>query len=600
MNPMAAAWGPSPTPNTAGADFQSPVNATLCRVLAAEQDAHHKTQLTLENAMKRIQSLEEELAKTNKDNKSLVASVHMLGNIIKYNESRLKKKGYPSPSPSEMASDDGTTATQGLRAASTQSQPNVDPALSASTAKQHTHYQASEDGSALDLTSDKAQNVPPNSPALTIRKGAKVDNLRPYDFDVFQSHTGNSADPLSPATRSLRKHFLTEISPDKNSEDPVAARSKRSTTRELIQISPESTEDLTSMIKALEISEEPKPRSMLDTKASHYGISNLQTSASPQLELPAGFLEKYQNPKKYGQSQPAADGSEADVDGSESEADSFEAGKVAPRASPDPEPETTVSVLEMAERFGHNAELTLSWPICLDLKWRLTRENPLYSDEKARTDAMALSMNFAPRFPKNTSIFWDHPVRYLDYSKPNLFRTVMIDHIPRLASISDVLEQIRGGELEKIQLVQSIGCKDGSQTARVVFNYELGAITTANFARYHGMRILGRRVRVWQVMTQTYPKNAQLDYDVFEQCMTRLLLIDNVNAEVKARLPEKLANYNVVEISNSPKDGMPMVEFTSVAQASAACREFMRDPDFQGARFDFDEDYCGEPYPLYK
>lgn len=174
----------------------------------------------------------------------------------------------------------------------------------------------------------------------------------------------------------------------------------------------------------------------------------------------------------------------------------------------------------------------------------------------------------------------------------------MIDYIPLDATYQDVLEQICGGSLEKITLVGGIGKAANYQTARVVFNFELGASTTANHARDHGMKINGSAVRVWQVANQTYQKNKKLDMDVFENCYTRILLFDNITHDQTAMIPGKLAwaAKNIVEISCAT-DGMPMVEFTDVATASKALDQFMGDPDFGAVHFDFEDDPCAEPYP---
>ena len=62
----------------------------------------------------------------------------------------------------------------------------------------------------------------------------------------------------------------------------------------------------------------------------------------------------------------------------------------------------------------------------------------------------------------------------------NLFRTVMIDFIPIGSTYKDVLSQVCGGSLEQIQLFEPVGNVTNFMTARVVFNYELGASTTAD------------------------------------------------------------------------------------------------------------------------
>ena len=228
----------------------------------------------------------------------------------------------------------------------------------------------------------------------------------------------------------------------------------------------------------------------------------------------------------------------------------------------------------------------------LSIRWKITKENPIFDE-----DEDTAYMRFGDYRGADTT-FWDHPVRYLDYTERNLFRTVMIDYIPINATYKDVLQPIHGGSIEQITLVGPISKNANYKTARVVFNYELGASTTANYARDHGMKIHGSSVRVWQVTNQTYPKNKQLDKDVFENAFTRILLFAGMTDEQFELIAPKLAllTANIVEIGRAP-DGLPMVEFTDVTTASKVLGQIVHDPDFDGVQFDFEEDPCAEPYP---
>ena len=230
----------------------------------------------------------------------------------------------------------------------------------------------------------------------------------------------------------------------------------------------------------------------------------------------------------------------------------------------------------------------------LTIRWNVNRENPIWDDDYEKM--LALGRGSLPLNLQNS--FWKHPVRYLEYADKNLFRTVMIDYIPVGTTYKDVLNEISGGSLEQIELVDPIGSATNYMIARVIFNYELSASTTANHARDDGMKIKGQPVRVWQVLTQTWPKNKQLDEDVFVNCYTRILLITQVDAEQLATIPEKLGflRSSIVEFGLS-YDNMPLVEFTSIAAAVKALNVLVNDPELGGAEFDFEEDPCAEPYP---
>lgn len=57
----------------------------------------------------------------------------------------------------------------------------------------------------------------------------------------------------------------------------------------------------------------------------------------------------------------------------------------------------------------------------------------------------------------------------------NLYRTIMIDFIPFGTPYSDVLQQIRGGKVELIQMYGPIGDVTNFVTARVIYTDENGA-----------------------------------------------------------------------------------------------------------------------------
>lgn len=98
----------------------------------------------------------------------------------------------------------------------------------------------------------------------------------------------------------------------------------------------------------------------------------------------------------------------------------------------------------------------------------------------------------------------------------------------------------------------------------------------------------------------TYPANKQLETDIFQNGYTRILLLENVeNSGVLPKLHEKLVpelrDGTVIRI-NRTADGVPMIEFTSVAAAAGAMRRFEGDREFKGCIFDFDRDYCEDAY----
>jgi len=235
-------------------------------------------------------------------------------------------------------------------------------------------------------------------------------------------------------------------------------------------------------------------------------------------------------------------------------------------------------------------------PFSPTVYWKVHSRNPIFDDDDDKIDRLGM-----PSWASNkASEFYCHPVRYMpDITDKNLYRTIMIDGIPIGATYRDVLPHIRGGALESIQLFGPIGTVTNFMTARIVFSYELGAQSVVDYARANPIIIKDNKVRVWMVLQPTYPRNAELCNDIFTRMYTRFLLIDNVSDAVLDLLPSKLARQidrRVVVGIGQAHDGIPLVEFTSVVEASRALNLLVIDPQFGGAEFDFDDDPCAEDY----
>jgi hypothetical protein len=235
---------------------------------------------------------------------------------------------------------------------------------------------------------------------------------------------------------------------------------------------------------------------------------------------------------------------------------------------------------------------TICMPYQCRPKWAILQNKPLFGDEHELARARRLHGGH-----QQYAIFWQHPVRYLPASdERNLCRTLIIDFLPLDTTLKDVLGLIRGGALESIQLFEPIGNVTDFKTARVVFHYEIPACDMYAYWQKYGLTLRGQPIRVLQ-LGYTYPKNCQLDEDVFTRCYTRILLIDNVDDRILRRLPAYLNNQVkmgfVIEIGKAD-DGITAIEFTSVGEAARAMRAMQTEEMFQGVVFDFDDDYCQE------
>lgn len=115
-----------------------------------------------------------------------------------------------------------------------------------------------------------------------------------------------------------------------------------------------------------------------------------------------------------------------------------------------------------------------------------------------------------------------------------------------------------------------------------------------------GIKLGGCALRVWQVLEPTYPKNLELEKAIYDESYTRILLINaphlfGVDALLKQKLSRQIKAGFVLEVGTS-FEGLPMVEFTSIEEATKALSILMRDAEFGGACFDFEDDYCAARY----
>ena len=85
MNPCVNPFQPeATTPVLMPDDFRN-LNKSLCKALAEERQAHRSTKQALINEIEKRTQSENEIKSLVETNKSLAATAHMLGDIVKHN-----------------------------------------------------------------------------------------------------------------------------------------------------------------------------------------------------------------------------------------------------------------------------------------------------------------------------------------------------------------------------------------------------------------------------------------------------------------------------------------------------------------------------------
>jgi hypothetical protein len=230
---------------------------------------------------------------------------------------------------------------------------------------------------------------------------------------------------------------------------------------------------------------------------------------APTLKLPAEFLAKYRPAKKTpvvvveeSPEEDVPEAAEIDFHGPAELTSPVKVpdAKLIPVKVPEASPKKVIRVQANILPDGVLPGAMRVPILDVNIRWAMNSLAPVFNDDnEVRRAKQSTSGN------TNTSYFWRHPVRFSPKAtEKNLYRTVMVDYIPPHATYQDVLEHVRTGALESIELFSPIGGCTKYMTARVVFIKEIPATTMAMqyqkaIDRGSPIKIKGWPVRFWQV-----------------------------------------------------------------------------------------------------
>jgi hypothetical protein len=224
--------------------------------------------------------------------------------------------------------------------------------------------------------------------------------------------------------------------------------------------------------------------------------SNVNMDSPPMLQLPADFLAKYRPANK----KPVVVVEVPPENEIPAQKNFHPPAKATPATVLEESPEKVVPMQTKILPICAFAGAVRVPLLDTKIKWAMSSLVPAFDNEDQIRQARQNSAKL-----DRSSYFWRYPVRFLaNPIEKNLYRTVMIDYIPRNATYEDVLEHVRTGALESIQLFPPLrGCTNFF-TARVVFTYETPAVSM--FVQFQKrislgdpIKIKGCAVRFWQV-----------------------------------------------------------------------------------------------------
>ena len=231
MNPVAGTFVPRGATLGFGLDDQNASLHALVRSLAAEQYAHHNTQIALEDAKAKVSELTGQLEAANMQDKRMKAQMDMLKGIIKHNRHEIEAE-----TPTKLITEENTPKDPG---------PQITPIVYDVLARQRANRAAREAAEAeaedeIANTVSVKEEEQLSTPRM--RATPTIDDINLFRLDMLKSPS-NGDPEQSAISRSLRRHFQESVS---TTEDSQADRLSRVITpppaqkpNTLISLSPE-------------------------------------------------------------------------------------------------------------------------------------------------------------------------------------------------------------------------------------------------------------------------------------------------------------------------------------------------------------------------
>ncbi|OCT46497.1 hypothetical protein CLCR_01831 [Cladophialophora carrionii] len=588
MDPTAAAFMPTADALSPGVSDPVWISETLCNALANEQRTHNITKATLAQHVTRCIELEDQLRRSKQQIASMTVTIKSLGAIIKHNTSKQNSEqdgshttlGY-SEEAEEVALRDFYREYNRLREAA------------------HKGEEETGKGKEFDNNDSRQENDTTKQEAVEV-----VDDAQLYNLDLLvKPDTGDSAESV--LRRTLRKHFSLDSSAD-DGKAPETPQNTRDTLTRLVDISPESGAGGKDAMRAKgHVPVTNGNRSLTRTQirpsssevVAKSGYQNVSLSLKEKCNGADLEMEHIGNLDALGRSEDAVKPPQDVKD-----------GRLSPISSANDEDgrSTTAVVSPTDQPRKERITLKIGSNLYGETKWLINKDYPIFETEEEKFEAV--SGNGAA-FHRN-SPFLNHPVRHLPEdaaSTIDAYRTVMIDEIPAGSTMLDVLSIVKGGSVESIQLFPPIGNATSFMTARVVFVFERSAHNMIKHQEAKSKEDAGTRrfkikdvaVRCWMPTDPTYPRNYEVDHEIFgDNQATRIIFVDQVDEYVYSALPYKIRSpydQHVIEYSYTA-EGCASIEFSDIKSAIKVKAILEKDRGMWPAQLRYAEDYTCVPY----
>lgn len=182
----------------------------------------------------------------------------------------------------------------------------------------------------------------------------------------------------------------------------------------------------------------------------------------------------------------------------------------------------------------------------------------------------------------------------------NTFRTLLISDLPQEATMTAILDQVKGGVVVDAKLLNT-STITGGKTALVTFLHERSASALVAHAENHPITLNNQTARVSFLKTPTWPDRQLSQKVVFDGARTRCLEVSKYPRRVSpSELRRQLRvcsvmKSNRIEFMELRDNDVLSLRFTSTTYAGQAHRIITAYRAFRGCVVQFAPDPCAQP-----
>lgn len=221
------------------------------------------------------------------------------------------------------------------------------------------------------------------------------------------------------------------------------------------------------------------------------------------------------------------------------------------------------------------------------LRWVIS-ESGVFESQKEELSAVRYGKSHNDLFMNvRDNSFFQWGLRFIPKpGQDNIFRTVVIEKLPRTVTLDRILPQIRGGEVFSASLMDT-STISGSASALITFVHQAGALNFLRLVARDGFFLGISPAQVRPVPTPTYIMSNEIETQIYQFGRTRCVLISShshkaLKQEVSRVLSQSRLRHCVECFGERDSDGEVTVRFHSIKMAWAACLALASDSKLQG------------------